>query len=263
MLVGKYWVGCGGQKNPSLACKQLHVLKNVRNFFCFGVEWGICFGNQRTSSPPFKCLSLFFQASSWKERGKEGRSVGRKGGKKWKHLSRRAEAIRNACWVSKTENREKGIKIKSSVKKRRWGWKGLCYFVKRRTRPKHNTVPGSIQTRQSKYNHLMKKRQGGWTDGGKSAPGSSVWSCIYETMKMKRRLYALFLQLSRQPYLMAGHRFKKIITALSNVKSHLWAQKTHKEKQRERDREAHSFSSPLIMSTVILSFPSFYAGLPK
>lgn len=107
-------------------------------------------------------MSFTFFSSLILEGKREGRKVSRKeGGKKWKHLSRRAEAIRNACWVSKTENREKGIKIKSSVKRKRWGWKGLCYFVKRRTRPKHNTVPGSIQTRQSKYNHLMKKRQGG------------------------------------------------------------------------------------------------------
>lgn len=205
MLVGKYWVGCGGQKNPSLACKQLHVgAEECQELFLFWGWVGHLLWQSEDLLTPFKCLSLFFQASSWKERGKEGRSVGRKGGKKWKHLSRRAEAIRNACWVSKTENREKGIKIKSSVKKRRWGWKGLCYFVKRRTRPKHNTVPGSIQTRQSKYNHLMKKRQGGWTDGGKSAPGSSVWSCIYETMKMKRRLYVCTVFTTEPPALSDG-----------------------------------------------------------
>lgn len=205
MLVGKYWVGCGGQKNPSLACKQLHVgAEECQELFLFWGWVGHLLWQSEDLLTPLQ-MSFTFFSSLILEGKREGRKVSRKeGGKKWKHLSRRAEAIRNACWVSKTENREKGIKIKSSVKKRRWGWKGLCYFVKRRTRPKHNTVPGSIQTRQSKYNHLMKKRQGGWTDGGKSAPGSSVWSCIYETMKMKRRLYVCTVFTTEPPALSDG-----------------------------------------------------------
>lgn len=206
MLVGKYWVGCGGQKNPSLACKQLHVgAEECQELFLFWGWVGHLLWQSEDLLTPLQ-MSFTFFSSLILEGKREGRKVSRKegGGGKWKHLSRRAEAIRNACWVSKTENREKGIKIKSSVKKRRWGWKGLCYFVKRRTRPKHNTVPGSIQTRQSKYNHLMKKRQGGWTDGGKSAPGSSVWSCIYETMKMKRRLYVCTVFTTEPPALSDG-----------------------------------------------------------
>lgn len=205
MLVGKYWVGWGGQKNPSLACKQLHVgAEECQELFLFWGWVGHLLWQSEDLLTPLQ-MSFTFFSSLILEGKREGRKVSRKeGGEKWKHLSRRAEAIRNACWVSKTENREKGIKIKSSVKKRRWGWKGLCYFVKRRTRPKHNTVPGSIQTRQSKYNHLMKKRQGGWTDGGKSAPGSSVWSCIYETMKMKRRLYVCTVFTTEPPALSDG-----------------------------------------------------------
>lgn len=205
MLVGKYWVGCGGQKNPSLACKQLHVgAEECQELFLFWGWVGHLLWQSEDLLTPLQ-MSFTFFSSLILEGKREGRKVSRKeGGEKWKHLSRRAEAIRNACWVSKTENREKGIKIKSSVKKRRWGWKGLCYFVKRRTRPKHNTVPGSIQTRQSKYNHLMKKRQGGWMDGGKSAPGSSVWSCIYETMKMKRRLYVCTVFTTEPPALSDG-----------------------------------------------------------
>lgn len=205
MLVGKYWVGCGGQKNPSLACKQLHVgAEECQELFLFWGWVGHLLWQSEDLLTPFKCLLPFFQASSWKERGKEGRSVGRKGGKKWKHLSRRAEAIRNACWVSKTENREKGIKIKSSVKKKDEVGKGFAILWKEG--PGQSIILCQVPFRLDKVNITTwwKRDKGGWTDGGKSAPGSSVWSCIYETMKMKRRLYVWTVFTTEPPALSDG-----------------------------------------------------------
>lgn len=265
MLVGKYWVGCGGQKNPSLACKQLHVgAEECQELFLFLGWVGHLLWQSEDLLTPLQ-MSFTFFSSLILEGKREGRSVGRKGGKKWKHLSRRAEAIRNACWVSKTENREKGIKIKSSVKKKE-DEVGKGFAILWKEGPGQSIILCQVPFRLDKVNITTWWKR---DKGGERMVERVLQAAQYEAVYMKLWrwregfMYALFLQLSRQPYLIAGHRFKKIITALSNVKSHLWAQKTHKEKQRERDREAHSFSSPLIMSTVILSFPSFYAGLPK
>lgn len=165
------------------------------------------------------------------------------------------------------KNREQGERDKNQIKcKKKEDEVGKGFAILWKEGPGQSIILCQVPFRLDKVNITTWWKR---DKGGERMVERVLQAAQYEAVYMKLWrwregfMYALFLQLSRQPYLIAGHRFKKIITALSNVKSHLWAQKTHKEKQRERDREAHSFSSPLIMSTVILSFPSFYAGLPK
>ena len=92
----------------------------------------------------------------------------------------------------------------------------------------------------------MKKRKRKRMDGGKSAPNRGGME-LCKAMKMKgertRRSAFLFLQLSSRSYLMAGCRFTQIITASSNMKSHLCVRGAKERKGTQGERQNNPFIS--------------------
>lgn len=167
-----------------------------------------------------------------------GREVShsRKEGKR-KHLSRRAEAIRNACWVSKTEKTEEKDKNQIKGREERGGSERALLFCER-TRPKLSTVPGSTQTRQSKWNHLMKKSKRKQMGGGRGTPCKEGYEVVWRSWEEEKASFC-FPFLHRQPYLRTGHRFTKIIKAPSNMMSRGRRSAKGRERKTERQRSIH------------------------
>lgn len=122
------------EPQPGLQAAARWCWRMSGTFFVFGLSGASALAIRGPPHPPSNVFHFFFKPHPGR---KEGRKVSRKeGGEKWKHLSRRAEAIRNACWVSKTENREKGIKIKSSVKKRKMRLERALLFCEKKDQAK-------------------------------------------------------------------------------------------------------------------------------
>lgn len=108
---------------PASSC--MLVLKNAKKVFFFlsGGSHLLLLSRDHSPSPYTSELLLlwsFFKKKRLVLKGRrEGRAVGRK--EERKHPSRRAEAIRNVCWISKTENREEKDKNQIKGREKRWG----------------------------------------------------------------------------------------------------------------------------------------------